>query len=119
MTPIPISPQPLFASLDASVITLDLDGYVLAWSRGAARLFGYDADDIIGKHILVLYADEDDHDAELFNTVLTQGSGEMEVKRRRKKWRDLLGQHASVSGPRRRGRTATPDGVCARHHRPP
>lgn len=84
MTPIPISPQPLFASLDASVITLDLDGYVLAWSRGAARLFGYDADDIIGKHILVLYADEDDHDAELFNTVLTQGSGEMEVKRRRK-----------------------------------
>lgn len=84
MTPVPLSPQPLLASLDASVITLDLDGYVLAWSRGAARLFGYEAADIIGKHILVVYADEDDHDAELFNTVLTQGSGEMEVKRRRK-----------------------------------
>jgi diguanylate cyclase (GGDEF)-like protein/PAS domain S-box-containing protein len=77
-------PQTLLGSLEASLLTLDLDGYITGWSRGAERLFGYTPEEIIGKHILVLYANESEREAELLNTVMQQGRGEMEVLRRRK-----------------------------------
>lgn len=72
------------ADIKASLVTLDLQGYITGWNQGAEALFGYCAEEALGRHILMLYADENDNDAELFNTVLTQGHGEMEVKRRKK-----------------------------------
>lgn len=77
-------PQSLLGSLEASLLTLDLDGYITGWSRGAERLFGYAASEIIGQHLLLLYANESEREAELLNTVLQHGRGEMEVLRRRK-----------------------------------
>ncbi|WP_051710591.1 putative bifunctional diguanylate cyclase/phosphodiesterase [Andreprevotia chitinilytica] len=77
-------PQSLLGAIDASLLTLDLDGYITGWSRGAERLFGYTPHEVIGKHILLLYADEGEREAELLNTVLKHGRGEMEVLRRRK-----------------------------------
>ena len=38
---------------------LDPDGYVRSWNRGAERLKGYQADEIIGKHFSVFYTEED------------------------------------------------------------
>lgn len=38
---------------------LDLEGYVLQWSRGAHHVKGYTADEIVGKHISILYTDVD------------------------------------------------------------
>jgi len=38
---------------------LDLDGYILEWSRGPHAVKGYTADEIIGKHFSVLYTDDD------------------------------------------------------------
>src|SRR2546422_7671223 len=35
------------------------DGYVVSWNRGAERLKGYAADEIIGKHFSQFYAEED------------------------------------------------------------
>jgi len=66
-----------------SVITMDLDGYISGWNRGAEQLFGYAAAEIIGKNILTLYADTDEDDP-LFNAFLENGSHEMTVRRRKK-----------------------------------
>jgi PAS domain S-box-containing protein len=66
-----------------SVITMDLDGYINGWNRGAEQLFGYSAAEIIGKNILTLYADTDEDDP-LFNAFLENGSHEMNVRRRKK-----------------------------------
>lgn len=67
-----------------SVITMDLDGYIIAWNHGAERLFGYTASEIIGKNILLLYVDTDKDDDPLFNAFLENGSHEMTVRRRKK-----------------------------------
>jgi diguanylate cyclase (GGDEF)-like protein/PAS domain S-box-containing protein len=68
-----------------SVITMDLAGYITGWNKGAENLFGYDADEAIGKHILFLYADPDADDDEGFqDAFLEHGGRELEVRRRRK-----------------------------------
>ncbi|MFZ2854171.1 MAG: EAL domain-containing protein [Rhodocyclaceae bacterium] len=66
-----------------SVITMDLEGYIIGWNRGAEHLFGYRADEIIGKNILMLYADTEEDDP-LLNAFLENGSHEMTVRRRKK-----------------------------------
>jgi len=70
--------------LAASLITLDLQGYITGWNQGAEQLFGYSADDVLGQHILLLYADESPDDSEFLNAVLIQGHAQMEVLRRKK-----------------------------------
>jgi PAS domain S-box-containing protein len=39
-------------------VQLDLGGHVVSWNAGAARMKGYRADEIVGKHISVLYPSE-------------------------------------------------------------
>jgi PAS domain S-box-containing protein len=43
---------------DYAVFLLDREGYVASWNRGAERLKGYAADEIIGKHFSVFYPPE-------------------------------------------------------------
>ncbi len=66
-----------------SVITMDTAGYITGWNHGAEMLFGYSASEIVGQHILVLYADDGDDDPD-FNAFLDNGSHEMTVRRRKK-----------------------------------
>jgi diguanylate cyclase (GGDEF)-like protein/PAS domain S-box-containing protein len=69
-----------------SVVTMDLGGYITGWNHSAVQLFGYSAEEAIGKHILFLYADPDaDDDSEGFqDALLDNGGRELEVRRRRK-----------------------------------
>ena len=44
---------------DWSVITLSSEGKIASWNTGAERLYGFRADEIIGKHFSCLYSPDD------------------------------------------------------------
>lgn len=44
---------------DYAIFLLDLQGNVNGWNRGAERIHGYQADEVIGKHFSIFYADRD------------------------------------------------------------
>ena len=67
-----------------SVITMDLGGFITGWNRGAERLFGYTAEEVIGRNVLFLYADENEEDLGFEDVFLNRGGREMEVRRRKK-----------------------------------
>ena len=44
---------------DYAIFMLDPNGYIASWNRGAQRIKGYTADEIIGRHFSVFYGPED------------------------------------------------------------
>ncbi|MDO9184956.1 MAG: ATP-binding protein [Bacteroidia bacterium] len=44
---------------DFAIIRLDANGFIQSWNIGAERINGYSAKEIIGKHISVLYTEDD------------------------------------------------------------
>lgn len=53
----------IVASTDDAVIGEDLQGYITSWNLGAERLYGYSADEAIGRHVSFLVPG--DHQAEI------------------------------------------------------
>lgn len=45
-------------SAQDSVITIDLEGKIVAWNRGAEQLFGYSREECIGESLAILFSDE-------------------------------------------------------------
>jgi len=76
-----------------SVLTTDRMGYITSWNRGAEQLFGYSALEAVGRHILFLYADEDEELPDAF----AEGGGRMMEVRRRKKSGDVFWASLSLS----------------------
>jgi len=50
-------------SSDDAIMTKDLDGVIMTWNKGAERIFGYTAEEIVGKSVMVLIP-EDHQDEE-------------------------------------------------------
>jgi PAS domain S-box-containing protein len=44
----------IVASSDDAIISKTLDGIILSWNEGAARMFGYAAEEVIGKSVTIL-----------------------------------------------------------------
>jgi PAS domain S-box-containing protein len=73
-------------SSDDSIISKDLDGLITSWNKGAERLFGYTAEEIVGKHVSILLPPAHSED---FATILSSIRGgervdHYETKRRAK-----------------------------------
>lgn len=44
---------------DYSVFTVDKDLFINSWSAGSVNIFGYETDEVIGKHFEIIFTDED------------------------------------------------------------
>src|SRR3954464_6872042 len=56
-----LAPYWLFAiieSADDAVISKSLEGVIMSWNEGARHVFGYTADEVIGKHISILIPED-------------------------------------------------------------
>jgi PAS domain S-box-containing protein len=74
-------------ALDYAIVMLDPQGVVTTWNSGAERLNGYAHDEIVGRHVSVLYTEEDrrrDHPARELEIALRDGRHEEEGWRVRK-----------------------------------
>jgi PAS domain S-box-containing protein len=62
---------------DQAFYTLDHEGYLTRWSKGAERLTGYIADEIIGEHMSKFFSEDDRRSGlpeQLIETAKTEGS---------------------------------------------
>jgi len=73
--------------IDYAIFMLDPAGYVSTWNFGAARIKGYAAEEIIGRHFSTFYTDEDkamDMPARMLAKATKEGRAEAEGWRVRK-----------------------------------
>jgi len=65
-----------------SVISTNLDGIIETWNKGAERLFSYDAESAIGKHLSFIFPNEDQQKVRnaIFDTLQSRGKHEDEVR---------------------------------------
>ena len=57
-------------SSEDAIISKDLDGIIVSWNRGAERLFGYTAEEVIGKSITILIPpDHSDEEPEILGHI--------------------------------------------------
>lgn len=63
----------VIASSDDAIISKDLNGIISSWNGGAIRIFGYEADEIIGQPILRLIPPELHHEENIILAKLRAG----------------------------------------------
>jgi PAS domain S-box-containing protein len=73
-------------SSDDAIISKDLDGIITSWNEGAERIFGYMAEEVIGKSIIILIPPDRHHEEGLILESIRRGEHDdhYETIRRRK-----------------------------------
>jgi len=81
-----------------SVISTDLNGIVLSWNNGASKLFGYKADEMLGKHIAALYPKEEHKfiAEDIIKNLMDNGELDIEVRMQKKNGKKFH-SHLSLS----------------------
>lgn len=74
----------VLAQLQEPVIAMDLTGYVTGWNKGAETLFGYTAEEAIGRNIVFLDTEDAEAGFDLSEIFESQGAPFIEVRRRKK-----------------------------------
>jgi PAS domain S-box-containing protein len=76
----------IVASSDDAIVSKDLRGIILTWNRGAERLFGFTAEEAIGRHITLIIPEERhaEEDHVLAQVIAGIGIDHYETVRRRK-----------------------------------
>ena len=60
----------LSSSSDDAILSKDTNGIITSWNRGAERLFGYSADEVIGKSVtLLIPADRHDEEPQILERI--------------------------------------------------
>jgi diguanylate cyclase (GGDEF)-like protein/PAS domain S-box-containing protein len=93
-----IEVKPAYVAAQDATLALDATGYLTAWSPGAQQMFGYAADEVVGQHVLFLYAEDDDDGniAELFFEHNPGASAARTEVRRRKKSGEIIWVHLDI-----------------------
>lgn len=60
-------------SSDAAIIGKDLDGTIVSWNQGAAAMYGYDPEEVIGRPITVIVPPERHEEVQRFLAMVRQG----------------------------------------------
>lgn len=75
----------IIADLRVPILSMDMAGYLTGWNQGAQDLFGYSAEEALGRHVLFLYADDHEGaDVGMPQAFLDQSEASMVVWRRKK-----------------------------------
>ncbi len=76
----------IIESSDDIIASKDLDGVLTSWNRGAERILGYTADEVVGKHVSMLVPPEAAEDTERILSRIRRGErvDHYHTKRRRK-----------------------------------
>jgi PAS domain S-box-containing protein len=69
--------------IQEAVISIDLDGHVMSWNRGAEKMLGYSVEEALGKHISFIYPEEDREflEREVIGPAIAKGTHQVEVRR--------------------------------------
>lgn len=82
--------QALFVSMvnssEDAIISKTLDGNITTWNRGAVKLFGYEADEVLGKHISILIPEDRWKEEDYILRMISEGNAveNFETQRKRK-----------------------------------
>ena len=63
----------IIASSDDAIISKDLNGIITSWNEGARRIFGYEADEIVGQSVLRLIPVELQHEEDFILAKIRSG----------------------------------------------